>query len=125
MEQISFLLVLAYAVVALYAVAVTVSDQSPDPTPDAGDAFSLTVSSAVIGTSVLFSLFALNPMAQISIAKSLLLAYAVVAISAAAVTVSAQGPAPSPDAGDALSLPVSGAIIGTSLLFSLFAILRH
>lgn len=66
-----------------------------------------------------------KPMAQIGIAKSFLLAYAVVALSAVAFTVSAQAPAPSPDAGDAFSLPVSGAVIGTTLLFSLFALLRH
>ncbi|CAA2969443.1 hypothetical protein CDL12_07314, partial [Olea europaea subsp. europaea] len=56
---------------------------------------------------------------------SFLLAYAVFALSAVAVTVSAQAPAPSPDVGDAFSLPVSSAVIGTSILFSLFALLRH
>ncbi|KAL8036901.1 hypothetical protein ABFX02_11G006600 [Erythranthe guttata] len=66
-------------------------------------------------------------MAQISISKAVvLLAYAVVALSAyAATTVSAQAPAPSPDAGGAFSLPVSGAAVGASLLLSVFALLRH
>ncbi|KAL9150709.1 hypothetical protein ABFS82_11G006900 [Erythranthe guttata] len=65
-------------------------------------------------------------MAQISISKAVvLLAYAVVALSAYATTVSAQAPAPSPDAGGAFSLPVSGAAVGASLLLSVFALLRH
>ncbi|KAL0334280.1 UNVERIFIED_CONTAM: hypothetical protein Sangu_1584200 [Sesamum angustifolium] len=67
-------------------------------------------------------------MAQISILKAaLMLAYAIVAISAYATTVSAQAPspAPSPDTGDAFSLPVSAAVVGMSLLVSGFALLRH
>ncbi|CAI9754822.1 unnamed protein product [Fraxinus pennsylvanica] len=125
MAQISIAksFLLAYAFVVLSAAAVTVSAQAPAPSPDVGDAFSLPVSGAVIGTSLLQ--LSNKPMAQISIAKSFLLAYAFVVLSAAAVTVSAQAPAPSPDIGDAFSLPVSGAVIGTSLLFSLFALLRH
>ncbi|MCE3050636.1 hypothetical protein HAX54_047719 [Datura stramonium] len=53
----------------------------------------------------------------------------ILAVFLAAVAVSAQepslAPAPSPDAGSGFSLPVSGALIGTSLLMSLFALLRH
>ncbi|CAI9782774.1 unnamed protein product [Fraxinus pennsylvanica] len=64
-------------------------------------------------------------MAQLSIVMASLLAYALVALSVAATTVSAQAPAPSPDKGDAFSLPVSSAFIATSLLFSVFALWRH
>ncbi|GAA0168176.1 hypothetical protein Leryth_021502 [Lithospermum erythrorhizon] len=66
-------------------------------------------------------------MAQISsIAKKLV----VVAVAFAAfATVSAQegafAPAPSPDAGAAFNLPVSGALVGASLVCSAFAMLRH
>ncbi|CAN4095845.1 unnamed protein product [Withania somnifera] len=53
----------------------------------------------------------------------------VLAVFLAAVAVSAQepslAPAPSPDAGAGFSLPVSGALIGSSLIMSLFAVLRH
>ncbi|KAG9137772.1 hypothetical protein Leryth_019407 [Lithospermum erythrorhizon] len=65
-------------------------------------------------------------MAQISIIKKL--AVVVVALAAFA-TASAQEvaftPAPSPDAGRAFSLPVSGALVGASLFCSAFALLRH
>ncbi|PIN19989.1 hypothetical protein CDL12_07314 [Handroanthus impetiginosus] len=65
-------------------------------------------------------------MAQISIVKAAaMLAFALVALSAYATTASALAPAPSPDTGDAFSLPVSGAVIGTSLLVSVIAFLRH
>ncbi|KAK2983357.1 hypothetical protein RJ640_010734 [Escallonia rubra] len=58
--------------------------------------------------------------------KALFFAFVVAAFSAAA-TVSAQemAPAPAPDAGSALSLPVSGALVGASLLLSLLAFSRH
>ncbi|KAG5607514.1 hypothetical protein H5410_029006 [Solanum commersonii] len=63
-------------------------------------------------------------MAFVSIIKAFVLA-----VFLAAVVVSAQepslAPAPAPDAGAAFALPVSGALIGTSLLMSLFAVLRH
>ena len=63
-------------------------------------------------------------MASVSIIKAFLLFVFLVV-----VTVSAQepslAPAPSPDAGAGFSLPVSGVLIGTSLLVSLFAVLRH
>ncbi|KAL7584436.1 hypothetical protein Lser_V15G42515 [Lactuca serriola] len=51
---------------------------------------------------------------------------AVVAFSVAA-TVSAQAtaPAPSPDAGVAFSVPISGVVIGSSMLLSLVALFRH
>ncbi|KAI3750219.1 hypothetical protein L2E82_20849 [Cichorium intybus] len=68
----------------------------------------------------------LQEMAQIgSIVKKVSL-IAVVAFSVAA-TVSAQAtaPAPSPDAGAAFSVPVSGVVIGSSMLLSLVALFRH
>ncbi|KAG8367918.1 hypothetical protein BUALT_Bualt16G0122700 [Buddleja alternifolia] len=67
-------------------------------------------------------------MAQVSIVKAaIMLAFAVAALSATFTTVSAQAPAPAPDAvaGNAFSLPVSGAVVGASLLVSAFALLRH
>ncbi|KAK2999046.1 hypothetical protein RJ639_023040 [Escallonia herrerae] len=66
-------------------------------------------------------------MARVSSAiNALLLAFVVAAFSAVA-TVSAQemAPAPAPDAGSALSLPVSGALLGASLLLSLLAFSKH
>lgn len=49
------------------------------------------------------------------------------ALSAFAATASAQAsaPAPSPDAGGAFSLPISGAVVGASLLVSALAVMRH
>ncbi|KAM3268074.1 hypothetical protein P3S67_031624 [Capsicum chacoense] len=53
----------------------------------------------------------------------------ILAIFLAACAVSAQepslAPTPSPDAGAGFSMPVSGALIGTSLVMSLFALLRN
>ncbi|KAI3679668.1 hypothetical protein L2E82_51066 [Cichorium intybus] len=55
-------------------------------------------------------------MAQVSIVKKTsILAVIAVALSAAS-TVSAQGPAPSPDAGAAFSLPTSGVLDKAQLL---------
>ncbi|KAL8258644.1 hypothetical protein R6Q59_026597 [Mikania micrantha] len=67
-------------------------------------------------------------MAQVSIAKKAsILAIATVAISAAIVSGQefASAPAPSPDAGAALSLPVSGVMIGSSLILSFIALFRN
>ncbi|KAJ9695738.1 hypothetical protein PVL29_010959 [Vitis rotundifolia] len=69
-------------------------------------------------------------MAQVSIAKAFVLVF-VVAIFSAAATVSAldnspaSAPAPSPDAGSAFSLPLSGAVVASSLVFSLLAFLKY
>lgn len=64
--------------------------------------------------------------AQISIFSS---AFAVVLVLAMFAAVSAQelssAPAPSPDAGAAFSLPVSGAVVGTSLVLSVLAFLKN
>ena len=77
-----------------------------------------------------FELALLYPssMAQVSIAKAFMLVF-VVAIFSAAATVSAldnsPAPAPSPDAGSAFSLPLSGAVVASSLVFSLLAFLKY
>ncbi|KAJ9695737.1 hypothetical protein PVL29_010958 [Vitis rotundifolia] len=67
-------------------------------------------------------------MAQVSIAKAYVLLF-VIAIFSVAATVSAQdnspAPAPSPDAGSAFSLPLSGAAVASSLVFSLLAFLKY
>ncbi|KAL4558092.1 hypothetical protein LXL04_036288 [Taraxacum kok-saghyz] len=65
-------------------------------------------------------------MAQISSIVKKASVLAVVALSAVA-TVSAQSmaPAPSPDAGAAFSVPISGVVIGSSMLLSLVALLRN
>ncbi|KVH94731.1 hypothetical protein Ccrd_003203 [Cynara cardunculus var. scolymus] len=62
-------------------------------------------------------------MAQVSSIVKKASILAVVALSAA-VTVSAQSisPAPSPDAGAAFSIPVSGVVIGSSMLLSFVAL---
>ena len=67
-------------------------------------------------------------MAQVSISKALMLVLVIV-VSLAATTVSAQdsqlAPAPAPmDAGAAFSLPISGALLMSSILFSLLALLK-
>ena len=66
-------------------------------------------------------------MAQVSIVRALMLVF-VVAIFSAAATVSAQdvspAPAPSPDAGSAFSVPFPYAVIASSLILSLFALLK-
>ncbi|KAJ0099311.1 hypothetical protein Patl1_20583 [Pistacia atlantica] len=53
----------------------------------------------------------------------------VLAVAAAIVSAQSNGmaPAPSPsmDTGAPFSLPVSGAIVGSSLVLSLFALFRH
>lgn len=63
-------------------------------------------------------------MAQLSIIKAFVIAFVLIAVTASAQEVGL-APAPSPDAGAGFSLPVSGALIGTSLLVSLFASLRN
>ncbi|KAJ9695740.1 hypothetical protein PVL29_010961 [Vitis rotundifolia] len=67
-------------------------------------------------------------MAQVSIIKALMLVFAV-AIFSAATTVSAQdgspAPSPSPDAGSAFSIPLSGFVIASSLILSLLALLKQ
>ncbi|KAI3679669.1 hypothetical protein L2E82_51067 [Cichorium intybus] len=63
--------------------------------------------------------------AQVSNVKKTSILAAVAVALAAASTVSAQGPAPSPDAGAAFSLPTSGVLVGTSLLFSFIALFRN
>ncbi|KAI3819961.1 hypothetical protein L1987_13815 [Smallanthus sonchifolius] len=51
---------------------------------------------------------------------------AVVALSAAAaVSAQATAPEPSPDAGSALSVPISGVVIGSSVLLSFAALFRN
>nr|DAD29812.1 TPA_asm: hypothetical protein HUJ06_031280 [Nelumbo nucifera] len=71
-------------------------------------------------------------MAQVSLSKTTVLVFIVAILSAAAATVSAQGdsemapsPAPSIVSGSPFALPVSGAILCSSLLLSLLALLKH
>ncbi|KAM7500200.1 hypothetical protein LguiA_024614 [Lonicera macranthoides] len=65
-------------------------------------------------------------MAQVSIiAKALLLVLVVAIFSTVSAQDSGMAPAPSPDAGAAFSLPTSGAVVGTSIVFSLIALLRN
>ncbi|KAJ0100089.1 hypothetical protein Patl1_20579 [Pistacia atlantica] len=67
-------------------------------------------------------------MEKISSSKAVMM---VLVLAVAAATVSAQSngmaPAPSPsmDTGAAFSLPVSGAIVGPSLVLSVFPLFRH
>ncbi|KAJ0043479.1 hypothetical protein Pint_17964 [Pistacia integerrima] len=62
-------------------------------------------------------------------AKGVMMVLVLAAFAMAAATVSAQSgaaaPAPSLDTGAAFSLPVSAAIVGSSLVLSLFALLQH
>nr|GMD42950.1 hypothetical protein N619_00225 [Ipomoea batatas] len=65
-------------------------------------------------------------MAQVSIVKAFLFAVVLAVFSAAATAQEiGSAPAPSPDAGAAFSLPISSAVIGSSLLLSVAALLRH
>ncbi|KAJ9543767.1 hypothetical protein OSB04_023474 [Centaurea solstitialis] len=64
-------------------------------------------------------------MAQFSIVKKASMIAVVAVALTAASTVSAQGPAPSPDAGAAFSVPASGVMIATSLLVSFVALLKN
>nr|GLL47418.1 hypothetical protein B456_002G152900 [Ipomoea trifida]GMD00175.1 Arabinogalactan protein 40 precursor [Ipomoea batatas] len=63
-------------------------------------------------------------MAQAGIMKAFLIA-AVLAIFSAAAQGIGSSPAPAPDAGSAITIPVSGALIAASLLVSSIAFLRH
>ncbi|CAN4109258.1 unnamed protein product [Withania somnifera] len=64
-------------------------------------------------------------MAQVSsMFKAFMIAVVLSAVAASAQEVSLS-PAPSPDAGAGFSVQASGLLIGTSLLFSLFASLRN
>ncbi|KAI3760602.1 hypothetical protein L1987_50999 [Smallanthus sonchifolius] len=65
-------------------------------------------------------------MAQVSNVVKRASVVAVVALSAAAaVSAQATAPAPSPDAGAAVSIPVSGLVIGSSMLLSLLALFKN
>ncbi|KAL8225322.1 hypothetical protein R6Q57_017879 [Mikania cordata] len=65
-------------------------------------------------------------MAQLnSIVKKASVVVIVTLSAAAAVSAQATAPAPSPDAGAGFSVPVSGVVIGSSMLVSLFALLRN
>ncbi|KAK4343777.1 hypothetical protein RND71_036871 [Anisodus tanguticus] len=65
-------------------------------------------------------------MAQSSITmKALVLVVLLSTVVASSAQEIGMSPAPSPDAGAGFSLSSSGALIGTSLLLSLFALLRQ
>ncbi|WOG98105.1 hypothetical protein DCAR_0417446 [Daucus carota subsp. sativus] len=51
--------------------------------------------------------------------------FVVLAVVVAAASAQEMAPAPSPDMGSGFSLPVSTAVVGTSLVFSLVALFRH
>lgn len=68
-------------------------------------------------------------MAQIKagFTNAVMLGFLLAALSSMVATVSAQAsePSPSPDAGAAFSLPVSGAVVASSLVLSALAVFRH
>ncbi|KDP37352.1 hypothetical protein JCGZ_06806 [Jatropha curcas] len=64
-------------------------------------------------------------MAQVSISKALAVMIVVFAVVFPAVSAQVAAPAPSPDAGAGFSLPVSGAVVGLSLLVSFLGLLKH
>lgn len=59
MAQISSFIAKALVVALVAAVAVSGQEMSPAPSPDAGAGFSLPVSTAFVGTSLILSLVAL------------------------------------------------------------------
>ncbi|PRQ44596.1 hypothetical protein RchiOBHm_Chr3g0480971 [Rosa chinensis] len=68
-------------------------------------------------------------MAQVSMSRAFFFVQILVlALVAASVSAQEGSPAPAPapmDAGEAYSLPVSGALIGASLVVSLFSLFKH
>ncbi|KAM1197346.1 hypothetical protein COP2_009211 [Malus domestica] len=65
-----------------------------------------------------------SPMAQVSISSAFF--FVLVALAAATVSAQESAPAPAPmDAGAAYSLPVNGAVVGASLMVSVFALFKH
>ncbi|KAJ4706458.1 No apical meristem (NAM) protein [Melia azedarach] len=67
-------------------------------------------------------------MAKVSSSQGFLLVLAIFAMAAASVTAQSSAPAPAPslDTGAAVSLPVSFAFLGSSLIFSLLALfMKH
>ncbi|KAG6743831.1 hypothetical protein POTOM_052534 [Populus tomentosa] len=138
--------VMAMVVVALLRVCgVMAQDIAPPPAMDTGAGLELPLSMAVISSSMIFSLLALMYVliaefhgvwyrtlhigeALFSIPKALVLML-VIATFAAAVSgqdsETAPAPAPGMDAGAGFSLPVSGAIVGFSLVVSLLGFLKH
>ncbi|PWA81544.1 hypothetical protein CTI12_AA185450 [Artemisia annua] len=65
-------------------------------------------------------------MAQVNTIVKRASVFAIVALSAvAAVSAQVTAPAPSPDAGAAFSVPISGVMIGSSMLLSFVALFRN
>ncbi|KAL5744071.1 hypothetical protein ACOSP7_026924 [Xanthoceras sorbifolium] len=63
-------------------------------------------------------------MAQVSFSKALIFAL-VMAVFSAAVSAQDLAPSPAPAAGAGVNLPVSGAVVGFSLVVSALALLKH
>ncbi|KAJ6968097.1 hypothetical protein NC653_036133 [Populus alba x Populus x berolinensis] len=122
----TFLLVL---VIAAFAVASAQDSESMAPAPapgmDAGAGFSSPVSGAIVGFSLVVSLFGMAAQVTISKAFFLLLAIAAFAVVSAQESEMAPAPAPGMDAGAGFSLPVSGAVLGFSLALSLLGFLKR
>ena len=63
---------------------------------------------------------------QVTISRAFLLLLVIVTFAVVSAQESEMAPAPAPmDAGDGFSLPVSGAIVGFSLVVSLLGFLKH
>ncbi|KAG6744821.1 hypothetical protein POTOM_051461 [Populus tomentosa] len=98
---------------------------APAPGMDAGAGFSSPVSGAIVGFSLVVSLFGMAAQVTISKAFFLLLAIAAFAVVSAQESEMAPAPAPGMDAGAGFSLPVSGAVLGFSLALSLLGFLKR
>ncbi|KAJ0098445.1 hypothetical protein Patl1_20592 [Pistacia atlantica] len=64
-------------------------------------------------------------MAQVSISKVLMLVLAMAIFSAAVSAQEAPAPSPSPLTGAGFSAPVSGSVVGLSLVISVLAFWKH
>ncbi|KAJ4972407.1 hypothetical protein NE237_005506 [Protea cynaroides] len=135
----------AVMVVLIFAVAaVTAQDGSiaPSPSLDTGAGFAFPVSVGLLCSSLVFSFMALAlvfilfkpnidlfwiSMAQINTSMATVILFVFVIFSAAAMISAQDAPAPAPsmDNGAGVTLPVSVAVLCSSLVLSLFGLFKH
>ncbi|MFQ6622096.1 hypothetical protein Gotur_003066 [Gossypium turneri] len=110
-------------VMAILTVASAQVSEAPSPSPDAGAGFSVGVSTAAVGFSLIFL-----EMAELCFSKGIMIMFVAVVLSLTTIASaqdSAMAPAPSMDTGAAFSPAVSGIAVMFSLIVSLVALLKH
>ncbi|KAG8503350.1 hypothetical protein CXB51_001343 [Gossypium anomalum] len=124
MAQVSMLKAFLLAfVMAILTVASAQVSEVPSPSPDAGAGFSVGVSTAAIGFSLIFL-----EMAELCFSKGIMIMFVAVVLSlttTASAQDSAMAPAPSMDTGAAFSPAVSAIAVMFSVIVSLVALLKH